>query len=73
VLLRWQAPQPCRFDPGAAVVEAVHPYASGYASPYASPYAGHPRTPFLPGGRITAGYALRGEWSGQAEWCASRD
>jgi hypothetical protein len=37
------------------VAEAVDPYASGYASPYASPYAGHPRTPSLPGGRITAG------------------
>jgi hypothetical protein len=55
VLLRWQAPQPCRSGPRGTVAEAVDPYASGYASPYASPYAGHPRTPSLLGGRIPAG------------------
>jgi len=37
VLLRWQAPQPCRSRSGTTVSEAVDPYASGYASPYASP------------------------------------
>ena len=79
VLLRWQAPQPCRSRPGAAMVEAVDPYADLYADPY----AGHPRTPC----RLEAGSPLvmpprgasrpqkprttsppRGEWSGQAEW-----
>jgi hypothetical protein len=89
VLLRWQAPQPCRSRPGATVAEAVDPYASRYASPYASPYAGHPRTP-LAGRAICSPWSCplvglvgrkkprptgppRGEWSGRAEWCASRD
>jgi hypothetical protein len=60
VLLRWQAPQPCRSRPGATVVEAVDPYAGLYAEPYAGLYAGHLRTPSPPGGRITAGHAPRG-------------
>jgi hypothetical protein len=63
-------PVPAR--PCAAVVEAVDPYASAFASPYASPYAGHRRTPSPRGGRITAGHAPSGEWSGRAGWCASR-
>ena len=41
VLLRWQAPQPCRSRPGSHRGRGRRPYASGYASPY----AGHPRTP----------------------------
>ena len=31
VLLRWQAPQPCRSRPGAAIAEAVDPDADPYA------------------------------------------
>jgi hypothetical protein len=88
VLLRWQAPQPCRSRPGASVAEAADPYASRYASPYASPYAGQLRTPSLIGSAVLASYAPSGgqsaakpaadwlpsgEWSGRAAWCASRD
>jgi hypothetical protein len=60
VLLRWQAPQPCRSWPSTAVAKALDPYASGYARPYASPYAGHPRTPSPSDGQITAGHTPRG-------------
>jgi len=48
VLLRWQAPQPCRYRSGRRGGRGRRPYANGYASPYASPYAGHPRTPHRP-------------------------
>jgi len=57
VLLRWQAPQPCRFRPGAAVAGAVDPYADLYADLYADPYAGYPRTPSPVGSAVCPGDA----------------
>ena len=47
VLLRWQAPQPCRSRPGAAVAEVVDPYVIPYVNLYVIPYAQGWRTPGL--------------------------
>ena len=60
VLLRWQAPQPCRSRPGATMAEMVDPYAGPYAEPYAGTYAGHPRTPSPAGSAVCPGQAPLG-------------
>jgi hypothetical protein len=47
VLLRWQAPQPCRCRPDTAATEVVDPYVIPYVNPYVIPYAQGWRTPDL--------------------------
>jgi hypothetical protein len=60
VLLRWQAPQPCRSRPPATVAEADDPYVIPYVNPYVIPYALGVRTPSPPRGWISAGYTPSG-------------
>jgi hypothetical protein len=45
VLLRWQAPQPCRSRPGRPWPGRLDPYVIPYVNPYVIPYAQGWRTP----------------------------
>jgi len=47
VLLRWQAPQPCRSHPGSLWPDGLDPHVIPYVNPYVIPYALGVRTPSL--------------------------
>jgi hypothetical protein len=69
VLLRWQAPQPYSTHGRRGL-----PGPLGAGGPYVTPYALGVRIPGFAGRAHRCwSVPLRGEWSGQAEWCASRD
>jgi hypothetical protein len=73
VLLRWQAPQPCRSPPRSAVAGAV--------GPYADPYARDSRTPRRPEGLFPLLMPLGGQsaavsaadWPPSGEWCGQAE
>jgi hypothetical protein len=88
VLLRWQAPQPWRSQPGATVAEAVDPLRwtlrgtlrwtlrrpPAYPSPGRSAVpTGHAPSWGQSAAKTAADWPPSGEWSGRAERCASRD
>jgi hypothetical protein len=71
--LRSPAP-PTGRRPHPAQLGGLDPYVNGYVNPYVVPYALGVRTlGFDSRGYRSSAEALRGEWSGRAVWCASRD